>query len=81
MRYLSTLAGSETTGAITKAGILAAVVATDQWIENNQSSYNTALPQPARGELTLTQKTLLFCVVATARVSLSFLRQLMGEVD
>ena len=61
--------------------LLAAVVATDTWIENNQTSYNTALPDAARTNLTATQKTVLFCAVALARVSIAFLRRVFGEVD
>lgn len=55
---------------VTKADLRAAVDATDDWIEANQSSYNTALPQPARASLTLVQKTLLFCWVAMRRAGL-----------
>ena len=46
----------------------AAVDATDTWIDDSQGSYNNALPQPARSELTAIQKTLLFCAVALMRV-------------
>ena len=61
--------------------LLAAVVATDTWIENNQTGFNTALPDAARTNLTQSQKTVLFCAVALARVSLAFLRRVFGEVD
>lgn len=52
---------------ITKPDLRAAINATDQWIEDNSSSYNLAIPQPARGALTATQKTLLFVYVAMRR--------------
>ena len=55
---------------LTKADLQAAVDATDTWIENNQSSYNVAIPQPARNNLTLTQKTLIFCYVAMRRAGI-----------
>lgn len=67
--------------ALSKAELLAAVNATDTWIDDNQVSYNTALPQVARDNLTQAQKTVLFCVVALARVSIAFLRRIVGEVD
>jgi len=67
--------------AISKAELLAAVGATDDWVEDNAASYNAALPQAARSNLSLGQKTLLLCVVAIARVSISALRQFLGEVD
>ncbi|ARX81500.1 hypothetical protein SMD44_00898 [Streptomyces alboflavus] len=52
---------------LTKPDLAAAVAATDDWIEANQSSYNTALPQPFRGTASLALKTLLFCYVAMRR--------------
>ncbi len=52
---------------ITKPQLQAAVDATDQWIEDNQTAYNTALPTAARNNLTLAQKTFLFCYVAMRR--------------
>lgn len=57
-----------------------AVDATDTWIDDNQASYNSALPEAARTALTQSQKTLLFCSVAMARVSIDFLRRVFGEV-
>jgi len=66
---------------ISKGELLAAVAATDDWIEANQAAINAALPQPFRANATTAQKTLLFCAVALARVSLTFARQIFGEVD
>jgi hypothetical protein len=65
----------------TKADLLSAVNATDTWIDNNQSAYNSALPEPFATDATLAQKTFLFCVVAIARVSITALRRFVGEVD
>jgi hypothetical protein len=56
--------------AVTKQDLRAAVDATDDWIEANQTSFNTALPQPFRGSATLAQKTFLFCYVAMRRAGL-----------
>ena len=67
--------------AVSKPELLAAVEATDSWIEDNQGAYNSALPVAARTGLTAEQKTLLFCAVALMRVDVRFLRQILGEVD
>lgn len=64
-----------------EADLLAAVNATDTWIDNNQASYNSALPSAAQINLTATQKILLFCVVAAMRVNVKFAKRLVGEVD
>ena len=79
MRYWS--AERESIGACQKTDLLAAVEATDTWIDNNQAAYNAALPALARTNLTTTQKSLLFCAVALMRVSAGALRRLFGEVD
>ena len=55
---------------VTKPELRAAVDATDQWIEDNQAAYNTALPQPFRGSASLPLKTLLFAWVALRRAGL-----------
>ena len=67
--------------SISSDELLAAVAATDGWVESNQASYNSSLPDAARNDLTQAQKTLLFCAVACARVSIAFLRRVFGEVD
>lgn len=64
-----------------KADLRAAVDATDNWIDGNQASYNSALPQPFRGAASDVQKTILFCAVALARVGIGALRRMFGEVD
>ena len=66
---------------LSKPDLLAAVNATDAWIDSAQANYNSALPSAAQGELTTAQKTLLFCAVALARVGIPFLRRVFGEVD
>lgn len=56
------------TCAFTKAELVAAVDATDAWIDTNASTYNLALPVGFRQKATAIQKTLLFCYVALRRV-------------
>jgi len=53
---------------LSKPELLAAVDATDVWIDDNAGSYNSALPAAAQSGLTAAQKTLLFCAVALLRV-------------
>ncbi len=79
MRYWS--AEREAIGGCAKADILAAVEATDTWIDDDQAAVNTALPATFRTNATLAQKTLLFCAVALMRVSIGALRRMFGEVD
>jgi hypothetical protein len=52
---------------LTKTDLKAAVDATDDWIDANQSSFNAALPQPFRGSASLALKTFVFCYVAMRR--------------
>jgi hypothetical protein len=66
---------------VLKSDLLAAVNATDDWIDTNSAAFNTALPTLFRNNASLAQKTILFCAVALARVSLAFLKQMFGEVD
>ena len=76
--YLSQLLIST---SMSKAEFLATVVAADEWIDDHQGDYNSSLPAVAQAELSLAQKTFIFCLVAAARVSLDFLRKLVGRVD
>lgn len=55
---------------VTKADLRAAVDATDDWIEANAASYNSALPATFRTSATLPQKTFLFAYVALRRAGL-----------
>jgi hypothetical protein len=79
MRYWSGI--FEELGNVSKTELKAAVDTTDQWIEDNQTSFNNALPNPFKTQATQAQKTLLFCAVALMRVSGDFLRRVLGEVD
>ena len=79
MRYWSSL--FESVDGMTKSDLRAAINATDNWIDSNQASYNNALPATAKANLTLAQKTLLFCSVSAYRVSANFVKKLFGEID
>ena len=52
---------------LTKADVDAAIDAIDTWIDANSTSYNTAIPQPARSALTASQKAELLYRVALKR--------------
>jgi len=54
----------------TKVNLRDAINATDSWIEDNQGSFNTALPNPFKTNATLELKTLVFCYVAMRRSGL-----------
>ena len=53
---------------LVKADLRAAVNAIDDWIDANTAAFNAALPQPARGALTASQKQELFLRVLHRRV-------------
>jgi len=53
--------------SITKADLKAAVDAADSWADSNSSSYNLALPQPARSALTSKQKAEILSFVIRRR--------------
>ena len=59
------LAGSQ----YAKASVRAAIDATDDWIEANLAGFNSALPQPLRSGLSVSQKAWLFMLVAGKRFS------------
>jgi len=52
---------------LSKPDLDAAIVAVDAWIDSNATSYNQALPQPARSTLTAAQKAELLYRVALRR--------------
>ena len=52
---------------LSKAELRLAVDATDQWIEDNQVSFNNGLPITAKAALTGKQKVRLFLAVARKR--------------
>lgn len=64
------VARSRPIGQCTKPELKAAIDATDNWIDANQSGYNAALPDPFRSLASLDEKTVLFCYVALKRAGL-----------
>lgn len=56
-----------TFGAVTKADLRAAFNALDDFFNTNAATINAAIPQPARGVLTSTQKALLLTAVIGKR--------------
>lgn len=52
---------------LTKQNLRDAVDAVDQWVSENATSYNQAIPQPARGALSAPQKAYLLTVVLRRR--------------
>lgn len=56
-----------TFGAVTKADLRAAVNALDDFLTANAAAINSAIPQPARAQLTTAQKALLLNYVVTKR--------------
>ena len=71
---------SEVTG-FSASDLKAAIDATDIWIDGNEVSFNSSLPNPFKTNATQAQKTLLFCVTAAMRVSPAFARKLIGGFD
>lgn len=55
------------TVAVMKADVLAAINATDDWLEANAASFNAALPAAARTGLTSKQKARLLVAVIRRR--------------
>lgn len=68
----------EVIAVLTKADMKAAVDATDSWIDTNGASFNNALPTAAKNNLTMAQKTLMFCAVALYRVSAAFAKKIFS---
>jgi hypothetical protein len=54
-------------GALSKADLRAAVNALDVFFNDNAATINAAIPQPARGALTTTQKARLLMFVIRQR--------------
>jgi len=52
---------------VLKADLRAAVNAVDDWVDTNAAAYNTALPQPFRGDATAAQKALVLQFVVSKR--------------
>ncbi len=66
--YMSEISSDrEALGAMTKAELRTALNAADDWVDTNQTSYNTALPEPFKTEATQSQKARLLAKVITKR--------------
>jgi hypothetical protein len=59
---------TSSTSGFNKADLLAAVAAIDDWIDDNQASFNSALPTAFRTGATLAQKAMLFGFVLWRRI-------------
>jgi hypothetical protein len=67
-RALAQFIRKEACPGLTKPDVSAALNATDQWIEDNQASYNTALPDPFKTTASMTLKNMLFMYVLMRRM-------------
>lgn len=66
--FCGTLTTSERIfGALTKADIRAAFNALDAFFEDNKATINSAIPQPARAELTARQKARILVEIIERR--------------
>ena len=54
-------------GGISKHELRAAIDAIDTWADANQTAFNAAIPQPARGAMNASQKARLLALVVTRR--------------
>lgn len=58
-------------GALTKSDVRTAINAVDDWVDANAASFNSAIPQPARAQLTARQKAELLMAVVRRRFEVS----------
>lgn len=65
--FMQNLSRESQSIAITKADLRAAVNALDDFLNTNATAINSAIPQPARGSLTVAQKALLLMYVVARR--------------
>lgn len=64
-KYLSSI--RESLGSVTRADIKAAIDGLDNYIDTNGAGINSAIPQPARAQLSTRQKALLLAYVCIRR--------------
>jgi hypothetical protein len=67
LELMNRMSGDREAQPLTKAQLLTAVGAADDWIDANASSYNTALPAAIRNALSPRQKALLLVYVVLKR--------------
>ena len=65
--FMSDASESRDSLPLSKAELRAAFDATDDWINDNATSYNNALPAAAKAALTQKQKVRMFMAVARRR--------------
>lgn len=65
--FMSELSTERQTLALTKAELRAALDALDDFLNTNATAINNAIPQPARGALTVSQKARLLMFVIRRR--------------
>jgi hypothetical protein len=56
---------------LNKNELRAVVDAIDQWIEDNQASFNNSLPEPGKSQLSTKQKVEIFMLVARVRYNVA----------
>jgi hypothetical protein len=66
-RFMEDLSRNRELIAVNKADLRATVDAIDSWVDNNQASFNSALPEPAKTNLTAKQKAALLMYVVNKR--------------
>lgn len=65
--FMRSISGDKEPISITKTDLRAALNAVDQWVSDNSASFNAAIPQPARNQLTASQKARLLLYVVSRR--------------
>ena len=65
--YMDDLSSRRESITLTKDELRAAVDAVDTWVNNNQASFNSAIPNPARTNLTASQKAELLLYIVRKR--------------
>ena len=66
-KFMSDISAEREPISVTKYDLREAVDAIDQWIEDNQASFNQSIPLPARTELTARQKVRIFMMIVQHR--------------
>jgi len=65
--YMNRISADREAIGLNKINLRAAITAIDSWVENNQASFNSALPIGARTALTAKQKATLLMYVINKR--------------
>ena len=70
-RFMADAGNERQSLPLLKTDLRAAIDAIDTWVDSNTTSYNNAIPQPARGALTTKQKAQLLLYVCKKRFDIS----------